>query len=92
MTLEELQTEKRKHSEIVRSLGARIRQKKLEALHKKYGVTKGTRVTYRGGPFVVEEVSTWGYPDKPWLRGRLIKKDGTPGVRCQDLFSCWELE
>lgn len=71
-------------------------KKHLDALYirrstETYGIKVGMRVRSRGSEFIVDEIKAYSWNNKPWLRGRKIKNDGTPGARRQHIYSDWEI-
>lgn len=70
-----------------------------EFVLRKHGVKVGTIVVNdKGQRFEVSSVcfddDIFGYQtlEKPWLRGHLIKKDGTRSEKSRILFRGWEIE
>ena len=76
----------------------RVCQEAYDALRRQhylelYGIQPGVYVrSTKGVRYLVLKVevnSCWG-DDKPWLKGALIKKDGTPGNVAHTVF-VWEI-
>ena len=56
-----------------------------------YGIKPGMRVQSRDGLFIVDRIRPEEDGEKPWLYGRLIKKDGTPGSMERTIYGSWEI-
>jgi len=56
-----------------------------------YGIKVGMRVRSQRGEFIVDEIDPSSWADKPWLRGRKIKNDGTLGAMRRRIYSDWEI-
>lgn len=68
----------------------------LDALYvqrssQKFGIAPGMYVTARGDVFIVDTIQPRSWGDKPWLDGRKIKKDGTPGGQRRTIFGDWTI-
>ena len=59
---------------------------------REFGIATGMRVRSRDGEFIVDEIRPESYVgSKPWLYGRKIKSDGTPGIMRRNIFGDWEI-
>jgi len=95
MRLNELKTEKDAIKDSLKSVNDEIKSTALELMKLQHGVYAGCVViTGEGREALVTFVETdrWDYKhNKPWLKGRLKKKDGEFGINERHLCADWEL-
>jgi len=71
-----------------------VHEMKAQILALQWGVKSGGFVRYDAQVFQVVSVRTdYSVTEKPWVFGRLIKKDGTPEIRVHGrcLYNGWEV-
>lgn len=68
----------------------------LLAIHERqFGIKLNVTVKYKGKKYIVVGVSPSEYHtrhgSKPWVSGKLIKKDGSISERSNNLYTNWEI-
>lgn len=66
-----------------------LKAQRHDLLNNQFGISVGGFVSFQGKIFKVASVSHKSQ-GKPWIRGYLLKKDGSISCVPRDLFSQWE--
>ena len=83
-----LEVELAEADRVRREMQQRLNDLYIRRSTEKFGIQAGMRVRNRGNEYLVESIRPDSYAaSKPWLYGRKIKKDGTPGEREVTIFS-----
>lgn len=88
-SLEGIQADLRRQEMEVRKL---LEEYYLKRTERDYGLKLGGVVTYEGKEYGVVRISHSSPGDKPWVEGRVRKRDGNWGTRNFNLFNDWEVK
>ena len=68
-----------------------IRAESLRLVEEKYDVHIGMDVIYRNKRYKISSIDPFDGFNKPWISGRMYKKDGTIGTAERLLYSGWTI-